>query len=145
MVTAAGEVSAATRGWPSMTHVSERPLRTVVPPMLSLGAAGLWAGLAANNPSLTYHFAPLIVGLAWPIAHRSMMGRTGSRTGSLLAGGALTIALSTTIALWAADRMTGPTFVTDGGALWEAVLFSLAGAAWGYRSLTRSRAGMLIG
>ena len=78
-------------------------------------------------------------------ATRGSPSKGGARTGSLLAGGALTIALSTTIALWAADRMTGPTFVTDGGALWEAVLFSLAGAAWGYRSLTRPRAGMLIG
>lgn len=117
----------------------------LVPPTLSLGAAGLWAVLAADNPSLTYHFAPLIVSLAWPIGYRSMVGRAEGRTGPLIAAGALAIALTTTVALWVANRMEGPTFVSDGGAVWEAVLFSLAGAAWGCRSVSRSRAGVLTG
>lgn len=115
----------------------------LVPPVLSLGAAGLWVGLAANNPSLTYHFAPLIVGLAWPIGHRSMVGRAEGRAGWMIAVGALAVALATTLVLWGADRMEGPTFVSDGGAVWEALLFSLAGAAWGHRSVTRSRPGPL--
>ncbi|MEM7284832.1 MAG: hypothetical protein AAF480_00640 [Actinomycetota bacterium] len=128
-----------------MTDIVRRSVRTVVPPALSLGAAGLWVGLATSNPTLTYHFAPLIVGLAWPIGHRSMRGRAGVRSGAVVAGAALAVAVATTLALWAADRMAGPTFLSDGGAVWEALLFSALGAAWGFRSLTRSRAGVLVG
>ena len=139
------EVPGAGRGSTTMTDGANRPLRALVPPSLSIGAAALWAILAAGNPSLTYHFAPLIVGLAWPIAHRSMLGRAEGRVGIVVAGGALAVALGTTLALWGADRMNGPTIVSDGGAIWEALLFSVIGAAWGHRALTRSRAGALIG
>jgi hypothetical protein len=115
------------------------------PPAFSIAAAGVWSALALSNPTLTYHFAPLIVAAAWPVTRRTTDGRVERDRALRLAASAFALTVLTTLVLWLADAMRGPTFWTEGGAVWESVAFAFVGAAWGVRVLTRARGGLFAG
>jgi len=50
---------------------------------------------------------------------------------------------ATSIGLHIADRLEGPTFWNEGPALTEAIIFAVVAAAFGARSASRKRAGLL--
>ena len=101
----------------------------LVPASWSVAAVAVWIVLAARNPHLTYHFAPLIAAGAWPVA--------GSRPQAAFASGILAIAAA--IALARAGSLEGPDLIGGraafGGAALFAVVGAAAGAAW---ALSRS-------
>lgn len=101
--------------------------------------------LALANPDLTYHFAPPVAAVGWPIARRTTGGALPIRRGLLVSGASFAVAIGTLAILHLADALEGPTFWSDGGALWEGLAFSTVAALWGLRVLTRSRAGFLFG
>ncbi len=90
----------------------------------SIGAAGLWFALASNNPTQTYHFAPLIVAGAWP----TVLERRDARSLGIAATGALAIALVTTALLSVGDSLRGPDLVDGHAATVESIIFALLGA-----------------
>lgn len=112
-------------------------------PAVSIVAGLVWAGLAWRTPTSTFHFAPLIVAVAWPVVARSTGGRAEARAAVLAAGGAVGFALAVGLLLLVADRLQGPTFWGDGGAIVEVVIAALLGGAYGLRVLTRERSGLL--
>jgi hypothetical protein len=84
---------------------------------------GLWALLAAINPTTTYRLAPLLVPLV-PLG-MTLQERSVStpvvRT-STLAPGAISLALAG--GLSAAGWLSGPSLLPSGGAALEAIVFS---------------------
>lgn len=91
----------------------------------SLAAAAVWFVLALNNPTLTYHFAPIIVSGAWPVL---LPGRT-SRDLWAAGIGAMGMALIVTLALSLSDSLRGPDLLKGDAATAEMILFSVLGAA----------------
>ncbi len=87
------------------------------------GFATLWAVLAWLNPTTTYHLAPLIVPLVPAGVHLSEgVSRNRAVRLSVLAGGisfAVIAVLSTT------SRLTGPSLLPTGGAVLEAIAFTV--------------------
>jgi hypothetical protein len=104
----------------------------------------VWILLANRSPSLTYHFAPLIAAVLWPLSLRSR-GRRILRDAANGAAGAAALVLVASLGLHLTDRMTGPTFIDRGAALAEAILFLMIGAAFGLRTAIRERPGLLGG
>lgn len=102
----------------------------------------IWAVLAARRPTLTYHFAPLISGVAWPLATR-YGGRAETATATTAAGLSFLVTAAVAVGLSVADQLRGPTFVSETGAVWEAVLFGAVGALLGARAASREKAGLL--
>lgn len=96
------------------------------------GIGALWAILAANNPTTTYHLAPLLVAGAGPIL--STLDGEVEISAQLLASAAavgLVTALATAIAIAALGWSQGPSLLPFGGAVTEAVVFAVAGAVGG--------------
>ncbi len=120
-------------------------LTALGPPALSVTAAAVWGALALSNPTLTYHFAPLVVAAGWPVAERTARGRVEARRTRTPVAGSLLLTVLVSLALWLGDAMRGPTFWTETGAIWEAVAFAALGSAWGFRVLTRARGGLFSG
>ena len=102
----------------------------------------VWIVLAWRNPSLTYHFAPLIGAAAWPLSLRTQGRRhiTDARLGGLGGFGVMTVV---TVILLIAGRMDGPNFLHVGPAWPEAILFAVIGAALAVRVATREEPGLL--
>lgn len=98
----------------------------------ALVAAIGWIALALRTPTNTYHFAPLVVALALPVATRSDAGPAIGRGRKVIVGtiGGLVAAL---IGLWlaATGNLEGPTLWGDDGALSEVLVFSIGGALAG--------------
>ncbi len=113
---------------------------------LSLNATvtTLWVILAVRNPVLTYHFAPLLAALAWPVAVRRSNPQPVNVAGLAATGSFLLVAV-VGIVLAAAGKLDGPTFWNDGPALIEVLLFAAIGAGFGARVATRERPGILGG
>lgn len=92
--------------------------------LLGLGASAavavVWGILAWRSPTLTYHFAPIVAVLVGPMLVR---GRPGAR---YVAGAAAVLTIATALVLWAADKLRGPTFWSDDGAVGEALIFTIA-------------------
>ena len=109
---------------------------------IAAAVAVLWGILAWRNPNLTYHFAPLIGGLAGPASLRSQgrVDRTAAIRTSLVI---LAVLLGTTAFLVVTERMEGPNFLHSGPAWPEAVLFAAVGVAIGGRAAYRERPGLL--
>ena len=112
--------------------------------LVSGGVGVIWLVLAWRNPSLTYHFAPLIGGAIWPLSLRSQ-GQASAQDGRIAAAGALAMMLVVTVILLIGNAMAGPNFLHQGPAWPEAVLFAVVGAAIGMRTATRERPGLLGG
>ena len=83
---------------------------------ISLGLALLWVVVALLRSGTTFHLAPILVAAAVPIA----------------------VAYDTRD-LTLADEMTGPSLLPSGGAVTEAVVFSLTGAIGGFVIATLRR------
>lgn len=106
--------------------------------MRYLGRAGLsGVALAAVWVALgwlydaTFHFAPLLVAAIVPLAV-ALVGRPppfSLRLAGAAAGAVIALAATTALAL--GGRLAGPSLLPAGGAVAEAVAFSLAGAVVG--------------
>jgi hypothetical protein len=94
--------------------------------------AGVWVVLAWTNDRTTFHPAPLLVSLVVPLG----VGLVEERPPASLrlwatVGGALE-ALAATTLLAVTGHLEGGSLLPTGGAVTEAVAFSLAGAAIGF-------------
>jgi len=77
----------------------------------SVAACAVWAALALRNPTTTYHLAPLVALLAWPVVARSRRTRGDWRSGLLAAAGAAVLVALTTLLLVNRDALAGPALV----------------------------------
>ncbi len=100
--------------------------------LFTLGLAALWILVAWARPATTFHLAPLFVAGLLPYGYATIAkARPPRRFTAVLATAATIAALGTTGILAAADKLQGPSLLPAGGAVLEAVVFSLAGAALG--------------
>jgi hypothetical protein len=108
-----------------------------------LAVTAVWAALASSSPTRTYHFAPLLAALAWPVLARAGSGRRSAQeslgpvVGGFVGPGAAAVALALT------DALEGPELF-GGSALGEALILIAVGALWGLRILTRTHGGLLV-
>ena len=109
---------------------------------ISILALAVWSVLAVRSPDLTYHFAPLIAAIAWPLGTRRAEPAHPPAALSAAIAALATVSLASLI-LHVAGQLDGPTFLDTRPAVIEAVLFAIAGAAIGYRAATRQNAGLL--
>ena len=114
--------------------------RLTRPAVWAIGFSALWTILAVARSGTTFHFGPLIVAGAIPL-----MATLEARTmpwGSLAAGAlsGLALALITAFALDAGGNMDGPSLLSFGGALTEAMVFTLVGvvAATSFAAVRRA-------
>lgn len=101
-------------------------------PIASLIVAIVWVGLAWRRPEAHYHFAPLLVTVAWSYGRR-WSGRhplTRGETRVSIAGGAL-VAAGTALGLQATDHLEGVSFWHSDAVLGEVALMIALGALWG--------------
>lgn len=124
---------------------SQRNLTGWTGPAGSGALAGIWVLLTTWRPDATFHFAPLLVALAWPYATRVQRGRaTGWAEAAPAVLGGAAVGLLATAGLTIAGRLDGPTFWGTPGAPAESVAMTLLGAALGARTLLRQRSGWLF-
>jgi hypothetical protein len=118
-------------------------VRRAVPPLATIALSAAWAALASASPTRTYHVAPLLAVLAWPLLERIRNGGRSTRSalGPVLGGLAVTGATATALAL--SGSLDGPALV-GGSGFGEAVILIAAGSMWGLRILTRPRPGLLV-
>ncbi len=107
---------------------------------ISLGLAVLWVVVAFIRSGTTFHLAPILVAAAFPVAvsydSRDQISTLHLALPSVIG---LAIALVATLVLTLADEMTGPSLLPSGGAVTEAVVFSLIGAIGGFVIATLRR------
>lgn len=109
----------------------------------SITAAAVWMLLALSHPTTTYHFAPLVIALAWPLAvsrNPSRGRRRRHRFVAVIGGGLLGGA---TLAILAgAHVLAGPTLIGS-NANDESLIMLTAGAliGWALAVLPRSVSG----
>ena len=123
----------------------DSPARQLAGPAASSTIAAVWVLLTFWRPTATFHFAPLLVTVAWPYASRSQLGRATTRaeaTGAVAGGAA--VSLLATLALALAGHLDGPTFWESPDAPFEAVLMTGIGVLWGLRVTTRRREGAML-
>ncbi len=100
---------------------------------ISLGLALLWVVVALLRSGTTFHLAPILVAAALPVAVAyDSRDQTSTQRLALATVVGLAIALVATLILTLADEMTGPSLLPSGGAVTEAVVFSLVGAIGGF-------------
>lgn len=74
-------------------------------------ACVVWAGFALAHPTTTYHLAPVVALLSWPVIEHGRRPRHGWRPGLLAAAGA-TILVAVTIRLLASRQgLAGPSLI----------------------------------
>ena len=119
--------------------------RRHIGPIASAVVALVWVGLAARRPAAHYHFAPLLVTVAWSYGRRWSLDRPLNRRETLtsLAGGA-TVAAGTGLALQITDRLEGVTFWHSGAVLTEVAMMIVLGALWGLWVARRPEPGALL-
>ena len=101
------------------------------PLQYAVALAVLWAVLAWNSPSTTYHLAPLLVAGVAPAALLLDDGRSPWQTALVAGVAGVSLALITTAGLSLGERLIGPSLLPSGGAVVEAVVFASLGAAVG--------------
>ena len=91
--------------------------------------AALWVVLAWLNPDLTYHLAPVLVAVSFPVGHRLRIKEplNAVQAAATFVGAALNVGVATGILAWA-DKLRGPSLLPTGGAVLEAVVFGGAAA-----------------
>lgn len=105
----------------------------------------VWVTLALRQPDTTYHFAPILVAASWGGARRWVDASSSARAvGLAAAGGGTLVAVITAAELAWLGALDGPTLWGPDGALVETLAFAVAGAALGYRFVTRRRPGFLF-
>ncbi len=113
--------------------------------LTSSALALVWLVLARENPTNTYHFAPIVVAASWGLARRWAEGEPGTpRQGLASAGGGIVIAAITGAELAYVNALEGPTLWGSGTASAEVWLFVVLGGALGYWLVTKRRAGLLL-
>lgn len=111
----------------------------LTPPLGSLAAGILWVVLAWRSPTLTHHFAPLVVGLAWGFLQRFADDEVEAETRNVRASsvqafvGGLTFAVAATLFLVVTDKLQGPGLYGSFPIPAELVLHGLLGAFIGAR------------
>lgn len=103
-----------------------------------IAAITLWVVLAVRTPTNTFHFAPIVVAMAWPILRRVDAGRPIPQREAIVAsatGVVLAVVVGAVLSL--TGNLDGPTFWGDGESvvddpLFEVVVFALAGGLAGY-------------
>lgn len=107
------------------------------------GLALAWVALALRSPHVTYHLAPLLVAASLPVVLRLRSdGPVRSRVATRAALTGLGAALGAAALLAFNAALSGPALWHGSGAL-ETPLVAAAGAAWGWRTATRRRTGLL--
>lgn len=107
----------------------------------AVGLGAVWAVAAALRPDTTYHLAPLLIAATLPFVLVSEQSTVAVRVAAAGAAGGVAVALIATIALGMADLLRGPSLLPFGGAVVEAVGFSVGGGAVGMvAALGRRRA-----
>ena len=107
---------------------------------ISLGLALLWVLVAFLRSGTTFHLAPILVAAAVPIAVAyDTQDQTSTQDLVVATVIGLVLALLATLILTLADEMTGPSLLPSGGAVTEAVVFSLTGAIGGFVIATLRR------
>jgi cytochrome c biogenesis protein CcdA len=103
----------------------------------------LWAWLAIANPTTTYHLAPLVATLAWPMVARHGSSGRGPRDGFLPAAGAALGALAVLGLLAGLDDLRGPALLGSSAAV-EALVTIVAGALVTLGLASRRRAHRIV-
>ncbi|MFQ5554364.1 MAG: hypothetical protein ACE5GC_03195 [Acidimicrobiia bacterium] len=99
---------------------------------ISIGLAVLWVVVALLRSGTTFHLAPLLVAGALPVVVAfDLEDRISAQHLVLPTVIGLAGALAATALLTLVDEMQGPSLLPFGGAVTEAVLFSVAGAVGG--------------
>ena len=97
------------------------------------GLAVLWVALALIRTGTTFHLAPALVAVVFPVTFAyDSDGKASTRDLALATLGGLGLALLGTLILTVAGELTGPSLLPFGGAVTEAVIFAIAGAATGF-------------
>lgn len=100
--------------------------------LVSVVLAVGWFGLAAANPTTTYHVAPLVVAAVWPVGRRLRpAGSLPVATALATALGGGLLALLTTLLLAVTGSLSGPTVFGIPGPLAEAVIGTAVGTLIG--------------
>lgn len=107
------------------------------PLLLTAAVLAVWAFLANRNPTLTYHFAPLIAAVAGPWLARSTHGHLDLVPAMAVVLPGLVATIAVAAALHATDRLLGPTFWSPDGAVGEAIIFAGAGSLGALALLAR--------
>jgi len=92
----------------------------------------IWAVLAIRTPTSTFHFAPIVGGVAGPWIVRSTVGPRSSSQATIFALTSAVIVAAVGLGLHVADRLRGPTFWSESGAIGEVILFAAIGAVIGF-------------
>ena len=107
---------------------------------ISVGLAVLWVVVAFLRSGTTVPLAPILVAAVLPVAVAyDSRGQTSTQQLILATVGGLAIALVATLILTLADEISGPSLLPSGGAVTEAVVFSLVGALGGFVIATLRR------
>ena len=121
-----------------LTNIRSFQFRRAV--SISLGLSVLWVVVALVRSGTTFHLAPILVAAALPVAVAyDTRDQTSTRDLVLATVAGLAVALVATLILTLADEMTGPSLLPSGGAITEAVVFSLIGALGGFVIATLRR------
>ncbi len=114
------------------------PLRRAV--LASAGA--IWVAAAVVRDGMTFRLGPLLVAGAVPVVLAlDLPTGAGVMAVGLPAALGLVAALSFTLLLTLAGRMAGPSLLPFGGAVTEAIVFSVGGAASGLGAALGIRTG----
>lgn len=96
------------------------PVRSLVPPashsrwpagLWTVTACVAWAGFALAHPTTTYHLAPAVAVLSWPVLDRCRRPRDGWRPGLLAAAGATILVAVTILILVSRQALAGPALI----------------------------------
>jgi len=99
----------------------------------STGLAVLWIVLALIRTGTTFHLAPALVAVVFPVTFAyDSDGKASTRDLGVATLAGLGLALLGTLILTVAGELTGPSLLPFGGAVTESVVFAIAGAATGF-------------
>ena len=91
---------------------------------------GVWVLLTIWNPDSTYHIAPLVVAVAWPVGVRGRIGPQRPVIAFGIAAGSTAVAIIATLVLDVFNRLEGPVLVGTSGVS-ESMLAALIGGLIG--------------
>lgn len=95
------------------------------------GLAALWVVLAWFRPESTFHLAPFLVGMMFPLGHRWKSGRLSpAALAGTFVGGLINVAVPIVI-LTLGDKLQGPTIGGFSNATVESIVFGIAGVVVG--------------
>jgi hypothetical protein len=91
----------------------------------------VWVALTIWNPEATYHLAPLVVAVSWPVGVRGRLGPQRPFIAFGVAAGSTSVAIFATLVLDVFDRLQGPVLISTSG-LSESMLAALVGGLIGF-------------